>query len=106
MKESYWTRVLTGRLSRRRALAVTGVTAAGAALLAACGGGSAKTSSGGDKSGLIATPVDTSKQAKRGAINKWFLTSEPADFDLHVGGNPKNNPKNLTVSNLVSEKPG
>lgn len=39
MNESYWTRVLHGRLTRRRALAATGATAASAAFLAACGGG-------------------------------------------------------------------
>ena len=38
MNDSYWSKVLETRLSRRRAMAVTGAAAAGAALLAACGG--------------------------------------------------------------------
>ena len=31
---------------------------------------------------------------------------QPAGFDIHVGGAPKNAPKNLVYSNLVSSKPG
>jgi peptide/nickel transport system substrate-binding protein len=103
MSESYWQRIVETRLSRRRAMATTGAAAAGAAFLAACGGGD---KGSGDKSGLVTSPVDTSKQAKRGGTNKWYLNAEPAGFDLHVGGNPKNNPKNLVYSNLVSAKPG
>jgi ABC-type transport system substrate-binding protein len=38
VQESYWKKVLNSRLSRRRALAVSGATAASAAFLAACGG--------------------------------------------------------------------
>ncbi|HEY7466235.1 MAG TPA: amino acid ABC transporter substrate-binding protein [Dehalococcoidia bacterium] len=38
MNDSYWSRVLNSRISRRRALAATGTLAAGAALLVACGG--------------------------------------------------------------------
>lgn len=38
MNDSYWSRVLDRRISRRRALTATGGLAAGAALLAACGG--------------------------------------------------------------------
>jgi peptide/nickel transport system substrate-binding protein len=104
MESNYWSKVLARRLSRRRTLAATGGTAAAAALLAACGGDD--DSGGGESSGLVSKPVDTSKQAKRGGTIKWFLEAEPAGFDLHVGGAPKNPPKNLTVSNLVSAKPG
>jgi peptide/nickel transport system substrate-binding protein len=37
--QSYWDRLLNGRMTRRRALAATGMAAGAAALLAACGGG-------------------------------------------------------------------
>ena len=103
---NYWSSILEKRLSRRRALATTGASAAAAAFLAACGGNDNGSSGGGDSNSLISKPVDTSKQAKRGGTSKWFLSAEPAGFDLHVGGAPKNPPKNLTVSNLVSAKPG
>ena len=63
-------------------------------------------SSGGDGSSLVTRPVDTSKTARRGGTNKWYLNADPANFDVHVGGVPKNNPKNLVYSNLVSAKPG
>src|SRR3954471_19941767 len=110
MAGDYWSAIGAHRLSRRRALVTTGAGALGAAFLAACGGSDSdkgsSSSGGGNKSALVTTPVDTSKTAKRGGTNKWFLNSEPAGFDLHVGGNPKNNPKNLVYSNLVSAKPG
>jgi len=59
---SYWTKVLTNRISRRRALASTGAATAAAAFLAACGGdddddepasdgGSGTTSGGGSGGG-------------------------------------------------------
>jgi peptide/nickel transport system substrate-binding protein len=38
--DSYWNKVLNGRVSRRRLLAATGASASAAAFLAACGGGS------------------------------------------------------------------
>ena len=38
MQDSYWSRFKDSRMSRRRALALTGGTALGAAFLAACGG--------------------------------------------------------------------
>jgi peptide/nickel transport system substrate-binding protein len=101
----YWSTLDTARITRRRALVATGGAALGAAFLAACGG-SDKSSSDGDKSSLVQKPVDTSKTAKRGGVNKWYLNADPAGFDVHVGGVPKNNPKNLVYSNLVSAKPG
>src|SRR6266550_6799173 len=100
MSNSYWDKIVETRLSRRRALATTGAAAAGAAFLAACGGGDKGGS--GNKSGVVSEPADTSKQAKRGGTSKWYLGSEPAGFDIHVGGAPKNPPKNLVYSNLVS----
>ena len=82
MDSSYWKRVLTQRVGRRRALAMTGGTAMGAALLAACGGSDGGgQSSGGDKSGLVTTPVDTSGQAKAGGVLKDFFTGDAVHFD-------------------------
>src|SRR6266545_812915 len=103
---TYWHDVSKTQLSRRRALAASGATVAAAALLAACG--SSKSSGGGsaDQNKLVSPPVDTSKQAKRGGTSKWYLGAEPAGFDIHVGGAPKNAPKNLVYSNLVGSKPG
>src|SRR3954452_18837786 len=68
---TYWSNVLDTRLTRRRALVGTGITAASAAFLAACGGSSknSSSSSSGDsknKSSLLYTLVDETKQAKRG----------------------------------------
>ena len=67
----YWRNVTQNRVSRRRAMAMTGGTAIGAALLAACGGGSDGGGSGGgggvkDSSGLLYTMVDDTKGIKRG----------------------------------------
>lgn len=122
MAATYWQRTLKQRIGRRRALAGLAGTASAAAFLVACGGDdeddaagtstgsslstSQATSSSAASSSLVSDPVDTTKEARRGGVNKWFLTAEPAGFDLHVGGAPKNNPKNLVVSNLVSAKPG
>src|SRR6266545_1623831 len=103
MASDYWSTVGSQRLSRRRALIAAGGAAMSGALLAACGGND---KSSGNNSGLVNKPVDTSKQAKRGGTNKWYLNADPAGFDVHVGGAPKNNPKNLVYSNLVSAKTG
>ena len=59
VQNSYWNRVLEGRVSRRRAIATTGAFGAAAAFLAACGGSDDGGSGGGasgpkDSSGLLA----------------------------------------------------
>lgn len=64
--DNYWHSIVQQRLSRRRAILGSGAATAGALLLAACGGGSDK--GGGDKSGLLATPKDTSSEAKPGGV--------------------------------------
>src|SRR5712691_3362315 len=113
MKSTYWSDVLRKQISRRRALVATGATAASAAVLAACGsskggGGGSSAGSGGanDKSGLISTPVDTTKQARRGGVARWFQANEPAHMDIHIGLAPLNTPNNLVNDNLVNEKAG
>jgi ABC-type transport system substrate-binding protein len=106
MASNYWSGVLERRTSRRRALAATGATAAAVAFLAACGGSDGEGGGAGDKSGLLAEPVDTSKQAKRGGVNKWFFTSENATLDIHVAGAPLNTPRVMVYSDLFMQRPG
>ena len=81
---SYWNRVLDKRLTRRRAIAATGATSAAAALLAACGGGDSGDSGPVDKSGLLAKPEDTTKQARRGGILKRSANADPATLDANA----------------------
>jgi hypothetical protein len=83
MKGDYWTSTLVARVSRRRALAMTGSAAAGAAFLAACGSGSSKETT--PASSLVIAPSDTSKQAKRGGVAKMNLTSDPASWEPTQG---------------------
>ena len=87
MSDNYWSRLLDGRISRRRALAATGAIAAGAAFLAACGGSDSGSSGGGgtqkDVSSLIVKPVDETKNVKRGGTYKTRGTFEPITLDPH-----------------------
>jgi ABC-type transport system substrate-binding protein len=72
---SYWSRVLTRRLSRRRALAGTASVGAAAAFLAACGGGD----EGGEQgSGLIVQQDDRSKDAKAGGTLNHTQQNAPS----------------------------
>ena len=105
MSGDYWNGVLDRRLTRRRAMAATGGSAAAAAFLAACGGGD---SGGGGEpvSSLITAPVDSSKQAKRGGVLKWFHGGEPANLDVQVDQAPKNLLKNMVYGHFVDEKAG
>jgi peptide/nickel transport system substrate-binding protein len=102
---NYWTTVARARLSRRKAIALSAGTAAGAALLAACGSDQGSDGAAKDKSGLITESVDRSKEAKQGGVLKWFQENEPAHLDIHTGLAPLNRPNQLTNSNLVNEKP-
>ncbi len=87
MSNSYWQSIAHSRVDRRRVLIGTGVTAASAAFLAACGGsnnsGGSKSAKGGssDKSGLLATPVDSTNSAKAGGVLKHYSTSDTLHFD-------------------------
>jgi peptide/nickel transport system substrate-binding protein len=83
-----------------------GVTAAGSAFLAACGGGSKESETGPKGATLISNPEDTSKQAKRGGINKLSIQVEPGSLDVATGQTSLNSPSQLVYSGLVREKPG
>jgi ABC-type transport system substrate-binding protein len=70
MEGNYWSRVLHGRVSRRRALTATGAATLGAAFLAACGGGD-DDKPALDESGLVTLPKDESKAGKAGGVMPW-----------------------------------
>ena len=93
--DSYWNKVLSRRIGRRRALLTAGGAAGAAAFLAACGGdddntssgtgtsstGAGTTSPGASGSGLsslITTPVDETKSAVKGGVFKTRNTFEPS----------------------------
>ena len=81
--QSYWTKVLDGRVSRRRAIAATGSAAAAAAFLAACGG----SDSGGGSKPASSSSTNTSStsgpkgqeatQGKRGGKLIWQGYGDP-----------------------------
>jgi ABC-type transport system substrate-binding protein len=76
---SYWTRFTHSRITRRRALAMTGGTAAAAAFLAACGGGGDGDDDG--QGGLVYTPKDTSSDGKAGGSLRHYVTTDIEHFD-------------------------
>jgi peptide/nickel transport system substrate-binding protein len=107
MFDNYWSKLTSQRLSRRRALAATGVTATAAALLAACGGGGKSSGSGGgDKSSLVAQPVDTLKQAKRTSTLKSRNFADPASLDVTTPNNPITPFYDAVYNCLVVFQPG
>jgi len=77
---SYWSRVLRQRMTRRRTLAVTGgLTAAAASLaLIGCGGNDEAPL---DSSGLVYKPASSTKRAKPGGTLKHFDTADSISFD-------------------------
>jgi ABC-type transport system substrate-binding protein len=109
LSQNYWARTLDTRLPRRRALAATSAGALSAAFLAACGGSDNKGASKGpiDTSGLLYTPVDTTKSAVKGGI--WANTiGNPTDgFTPYIGGNSISlNHVNHMYQRLLSYKNG
>src|SRR5436189_3146439 len=103
MEQCYWSTILERRIGRRRAVAGTGATAAGALFPAACGGsGSDK----GSKSSLVSTPADTLKQAKRGGVLKDRNFGDPPSLDV-IQATVSWNPFGFGVySSLVQPAPG
>jgi len=83
MSRSYWTGAFGRQINRRRAIAATGGATAAAALMVACGSsGSGGGSAGSNaKNSLVADPVDTTKQAKRGGVIKDRDFGDPPSLD-------------------------
>jgi ABC-type transport system substrate-binding protein len=81
MDRNYWSKTLSRRLTRRRALVASGAGALGAAFLAACGGGDGDGDSPEDKSGLVYQPVDTTKDAVKGGVMVGAFAVEPVNYD-------------------------
>ncbi len=108
--DSYWSKVLSGRISRRRAMAVSLSGGAGAAFLAACGDGDSGNGGNGDAPGgssLVSKIVDTSSKAKRGGTYVYPARREPLHFDGKAQGQVQLNVFNgLAYQALVRNKPG
>ena len=108
MEQRYWSNVLNNRIGRRRAIVSTGAGALGAAFLAACGGSDSGSGGGGKKesNSLVQTPVDTSKQAKKGGVLKDRNFGDPPSLDV-IQATVSWNPFGFGVySSLVQPAPG
>jgi peptide/nickel transport system substrate-binding protein len=105
MSENYWQRFTTTRIARRRALAATGSAALGAAFIAACGGDNDSAGDSGDSSGLVATPQDTTKQAKKGGVLP-YPSREPNSLDPSLAIVALEDTQRNVYSRLLYEKPG
>jgi peptide/nickel transport system substrate-binding protein len=108
---NYWSKVLENRVTRRRAMAATGMTAAAAAFLAACGGDDSNGGPTGvtqrDSSGLLSEVDEPSRDAKRGGVMKWVQGNEPLHFDGQAQGQVQLNIySGLAYESLVRNKPG
>src|SRR5688500_5084248 len=82
--DSYWSKVLSGRISRRRAMGASLAGGAGAAILAACGDGGDSGDGGDGASGgssLVSKIVNTSSEAMRGGTYVYPARREPLHFD-------------------------
>lgn len=68
-------------------MATTAGGGAAAAFLAACGGGDSNTEPQGSAAGLIAKPVDTTKQVVRGGVMKTYWDADISDYNVHFTRN-------------------
>jgi peptide/nickel transport system substrate-binding protein len=88
MKDNYWQRILDQRITRRRALAVTGATSLGAAFLAACGdddgGGGGGPTGPADRSGLLAPVRDETSSAVPGGTFPYNHSNNVVTLDPHA----------------------
>lgn len=109
---SYWSKALNRRITRRRALAATGMTAGAAAFLAACGGGddddAPEDVASRDTSGLL-NSITEEKDAKHGGT---FIINNGSNRDpLHLDGKAQgqvqlNFFQSMAYEALVANKPG
>src|SRR3954464_866375 len=81
--QSYWSSVYAARLSRRRVIAATSAVSAAGLFLAACGGNKAAKET---TSSPLASPADTTPQAKAGGVMKLTYSNEVNSWDPHVTG--------------------
>lgn len=119
MENTYWSRVLTRRLGRRRALLGAAGAAGAAAFLSACGDdsddsvsptaaatGAGTTSAGATgTAGLVVQPVDTFAQAKRGGSFKDYAQAEPRSLDPINPLSDLNRIAPKIYSTLIAQKP-
>src|SRR5438045_1010883 len=104
---SYW----QTKLTRRRAIAVAGASALGAAFLAACGGGNSTSGSGssakaGDQPNLLTQPADTFKTARRDGVMKDRTFGDTATLDILAPSTTHNSVGPLVYSALFQFEPG
>jgi ABC-type transport system substrate-binding protein len=104
VSESYWDKLLDKRLARRRALTAAGGAGVAAALLAACGG--SEQDSKADKSSLLTSAVDTTKQSKRSGTIKDRTFSDVTTLDGLGANNPRGAVAFQVLSGLWQFKPG
>jgi peptide/nickel transport system substrate-binding protein len=104
MAASYWEHIHAVRTTRRRAIALAGGTAVGAALLAACG--SDRSADTSDKSSIVTKHEDVTRQAKRGGILKDRAGADIATMDPHGPIAPLNIIARHVYSTLVRQKAG
>jgi ABC-type transport system substrate-binding protein len=104
---SYWNKVLSARLTRRRVIATTLGAGGAAAFLAACGGDEDKGDTRGqDTSGLLAQIVDETNQAKTGGTFR-VPGLEPPHFDGKAQGHVQQLLYNsIAYEALIRNKPG
>jgi peptide/nickel transport system substrate-binding protein len=125
MRDNYWAKLATNRISRRHAIKVTGSAAAAAAFLAACGGdddsssgssspGSSSSATSGsstskpaDQSGLLIKPTDESASRKRGGEINTPINVSTATLEQSLGGNGSGSALvHLAYSQLMRAKIG
>lgn len=103
---SYWDKVQTGRISRRRALSAAVAAGTSAAILACFGGDEGAETAKKDRSGLLTTRKDTTSSAKPGGIWSTHIANDYVTFDplTRIGVNV--GVAMMGYSTIVSYKPG
>ncbi len=105
MKDSgYWHQITKSRFARRRLLVTAGGSLTAAALLAACGKSNSSESQQG--SGILAKPVDTTKQAKSGGTYKSLVTQDAQTLGPYYRSAPAVPHTTKAYQRLFVLKPG